>query len=35
MSEPIVSLKNVNIYQGKSLVLQDVNFNIDKGEFVY
>lgn len=35
MSEPIVSLKNVNIFQGKSLVLQDVNFNIDKGEFVY
>lgn len=35
MSEPIVSLKNVNIYQGKSLVLQDVNFNIDRGEFVY
>ncbi|MCX6209338.1 MAG: ATP-binding cassette domain-containing protein [Bacteroidetes bacterium] len=35
MSEPIVSLKNVNIYQGKSLILQDVNFNIEKGEFVY
>jgi cell division transport system ATP-binding protein len=35
MSEPVVSLKNVNIYQGNSLILQDVNFTIDKGEFVY
>jgi len=35
MSETIVSLKNVNIYQGNSLILQDVNFTINKGEFVY
>jgi cell division transport system ATP-binding protein len=35
MTEKIVELKNVNIYQGKSLVLQDVNLNINKGEFVY
>jgi cell division transport system ATP-binding protein len=35
MSESIVSLKDVNIYQGKSLILQDVNFTINKGEFVY
>jgi len=35
MSETIVSLSNVNIYQGKSLILQDVNFTVDKGEFVY
>lgn len=35
MTETIVSLQNVNIYQGKSLVLQDVNFTINKGEFVY
>ncbi|MDO9155239.1 MAG: ATP-binding cassette domain-containing protein, partial [Sediminibacterium sp.] len=28
-------LKNVNIYQGNSLILQDVNFTINKGEFVY
>jgi cell division transport system ATP-binding protein len=35
MAEKIVELKNVNIYQGKSLVLQDVNLNINKGEFVY
>jgi cell division transport system ATP-binding protein len=33
--ETILSLKGVNIYQGKSLILQDVNFEIDKGEFVY
>ncbi|MEP6746498.1 MAG: ATP-binding cassette domain-containing protein [Bacteroidota bacterium] len=35
MPEKIVELRNVNIYQGSNLVLQDVNINIDKGEFVY
>ncbi|WP_438946547.1 cell division ATP-binding protein FtsE [Sediminibacterium sp.] len=35
MSETVVSLKHVNIYQGSSLILQDVNFTINKGEFVY
>lgn len=31
----IVSLKNVNIYQGESLILNNVNFEVNKGEFVY
>jgi cell division transport system ATP-binding protein len=35
MAEKIVELSNVSIYQGKSLVLQDVNLSINKGEFVY
>jgi cell division transport system ATP-binding protein len=35
MSESIISIRNANIYQGNNLVLQDVNLNIDKGEFVY
>ena len=35
MSETVISLENVNIYQGQSLVLQDVNFTVNKGEFVY
>lgn len=35
MAETVISLKGVNIYQGKSLILQDVNFTIEKGEFVY
>ncbi len=35
MPETVIELKNVNIYQGKSLILQDVNFTIEKGEFVY
>ncbi|MBX2887677.1 MAG: ATP-binding cassette domain-containing protein [Ferruginibacter sp.] len=35
MSKAVIELKHVNIYQGKSLVLQDVNILIDKGEFVY
>ncbi len=35
MNEPIIELRNVNIYQGNSLILQDVNLNVNKGEFVY
>ena len=35
MSEAIVSIKNANIYQGTTLVLQDVNLEVHKGEFVY
>jgi len=35
MSQSIIELKNVNIYQGDSLVLGDVNISVDKGEFVY
>jgi len=35
MSETVVSLRNVNIYQGNNLVLQNVNFEVNKGEFVY
>ena len=35
MAEKIVTLSGVNIYQGSSLILQNVNFEIEKGEFVY
>ena len=35
MADPIIEIRNANIYQGDSLVLQDVNLNVDKGEFVY
>jgi cell division transport system ATP-binding protein len=35
VSQSIVELKNVNIYQGQSLVLSDVNISVEKGEFVY
>lgn len=35
MSESVISISNANIYQGSNLILQDVNFKIDKGEFVY
>ncbi|MGB3005074.1 MAG: ATP-binding cassette domain-containing protein, partial [Chitinophagaceae bacterium] len=35
MNEPIIELKDVNIYQGGNLILQDVNLTINKGEFVY
>jgi cell division transport system ATP-binding protein len=35
MSQAIIELKNVNIYQGNSLILGDVNISVEKGEFVY
>jgi cell division transport system ATP-binding protein len=35
MQENIIDLKHVNIYQGNNLVLQDVNFRVQKAEFVY
>lgn len=35
MSEAIVDLRKVNIYQGTSLVLSDVNITVNRGEFVY
>ena len=35
MAEPILELRNVNIYQGDSLILSDVNISVNKGEFVY
>src|SRR5829696_3450995 len=35
MAEPIVNIRNANIYQGDNLVLQNVNLQVDKGEFVY
>lgn len=35
MSEPIIQLSHVNIYQGDNLILQDVNLTVNKGEFVY
>lgn len=35
MPEPIIELKDANIYQGNNLVLQDVNLSVNSGEFVY
>ena len=35
MAEAIVELRNVNVYQGESLILQDVNIVVSRGEFVY
>ena len=33
--EPIIELKKADIYQRETLVLQDVNLTINKGEFLY
>src|SRR5438876_5801458 len=35
MFEPVVTVRNANIYQGNNLILSDVNFSVEKGEFVY
>lgn len=35
MPEPIIEISHANIYQGNSMVLQDVNLQVNKGEFVY
>lgn len=35
MAESIIEIRDANIYQGDNLVLQDVNLNVNKGEFVY
>ena len=35
MAEIVISLQNVNIFQGSNLILQNVNFTVEKGEFVY
>ncbi len=35
MSEIVVQIEHANIYQSGNLILQDVNLNVQKGEFVY
>ncbi len=35
MNEVVVQLNHVNIYQSGNLILQDVNFTVERGEFVY
>lgn len=34
-NEPVLSLDHADIYQGQKLVLGDVSFQINKGDFVY
>ncbi|WP_431159067.1 cell division ATP-binding protein FtsE [Winogradskyella poriferorum] len=35
MSETVLQLKDATIYQGDSMVLSDINFEMQKGDFVY
>jgi cell division transport system ATP-binding protein len=35
MNEVVLEIQNANIYQGKSLILSNVNITVSKGEFVY
>lgn len=35
MQDSIIDVRGANIYQGQNLILQDVNLNINKAEFVY
>ena len=35
MSDTIIDLKNVNVFHKKNLLLNNVNLNVKRGEFVY
>jgi len=35
MPQSIIELKNVNIYQSGTLILENINISVEKGEFVY
>lgn len=35
MSQSIIELKHVNIFQGESMILENVNISVEPGEFVY
>ncbi|MBT8290434.1 MAG: ATP-binding cassette domain-containing protein, partial [Muriicola sp.] len=35
MEEPVLSLKEVAVFQKENLVLNDINLEVRKGEFVY
>ncbi|MFN5003446.1 MAG: ATP-binding cassette domain-containing protein, partial [Bacteroidota bacterium] len=34
-SDPVVRVKDASIFQEQNTVLRDINFEIDKGEFVF
>lgn len=34
-NDPVLSLRSASIYQGSNIVLNDINLEIDKGEFVF
>ena len=35
MSEPILSLKNVTVFQDKNMILKNLNLEVNRGEFLY
>ena len=35
MSDPIIQIRNANIYQGSNLILSNIQLTVNKGEFVY
>lgn len=35
MQQPIIEIKNTNIYQGDNLILKNVNLTVQEGEFIY
>jgi cell division transport system ATP-binding protein len=35
MSQPVLSLKNVTIYQEGKIILADINLDVNHGEFIY
>jgi cell division transport system ATP-binding protein len=35
MSQPIVSLQNVTIFQEQNMVLQNISLEVNRGDFIY
>ena len=35
MVDIVISIEDANIFQGDSLILREVNFTVNKGEFIY
>lgn len=35
MSQPILSLKNVTVYQEENVILSNINLEVNQGEFIY
>ena len=35
MSTTIASLKNVNVFQEKNMILKNINLDVQRGEFIY
>lgn len=35
MADEVITIENVNVFQGDNLILEDVNLQVNKGDFIY